>query len=327
MPDDYAYINTRVRMMRNALLDGRSLEAALAASSYPEFLRVLSESGFAASLRETTAEDAGLPELDRALSRNLFATTQKVLGFADGNSRREIETLLMRWDLVNLKTLARGVVAGRGVDAIRSSLIPGGTFKPSLLENAAGSSDLPGVASAISVSGHPLAAAFRRGVAAYQASGNLLNLEVALDQGYYGHVRKVAQDTSLRTYVGREIDITNALMARQAQAAGVPLNQEFFVPGGRLDAAGYARLASGDTGASPDIAAIMEAPTPQAAEVAARAALDRTARSIGVSDPMGVGIILDFLRRKEIEAAKLRLIGRGKYYGLPEEQLRQEVDA
>ena len=213
------------------------------------------------------------------------------------------------------------------MDAIRSSLIPGGTIKPSLLESAAGSSDLAGVASAISVSAHPLAAAFRKGVGAYQASGNLLNLEVALDQGYYNHVRKVAQDTSLRTYVGREIDITNALMARQAQAAGVPLEQDFFVPGGRLDAAGYARLSSGDTSASPDIAAIMDAPSPQAAEVAAREALDRAARSIGVSDPMGVGIILDFLRRKEIEAAKLRLIGRGKYYGLPEEQIRQEVGA
>ena len=33
MPDDYAYINTRVRVMRTRLLDGRALDSALAAGS------------------------------------------------------------------------------------------------------------------------------------------------------------------------------------------------------------------------------------------------------------------------------------------------------
>ncbi len=53
MPDDYAYINTRVRIMRTKLLDGRSLDSALAAGSYQEFLRVLSETDLAANLRDT----------------------------------------------------------------------------------------------------------------------------------------------------------------------------------------------------------------------------------------------------------------------------------
>ena len=186
MPDDYAYINTRVRVMRTKLLDGRALDSALAAGSYQEFLRVLAETDFASELRETTGEGAGLPELDRALSRNLFATTQKVLGFAEGTSRREIEVLLMRWDLVNLKTVARGIVGGRSSDTILESLIPGGTIKPAALQTAARSSDLASAAAAIAVGGHPLSRALRQGAAAYTASGRLLDLEVSLDQA--GHV-------------------------------------------------------------------------------------------------------------------------------------------
>ncbi|MDB5044398.1 MAG: synthase subunit, partial [Deinococcus sp.] len=146
MPDDYAYINTRVRIMRTKLLDGRSLDSALSSGSYQEFLRVLTETELAANMRETTTEGAGLPELDRALSENLFATTQKVLNFADGDAKREIQALLMKWDLVNLKTIARGVVGGRGADAILSSLIPGGTIKPAALQTAAQSSDLAAAA-------------------------------------------------------------------------------------------------------------------------------------------------------------------------------------
>lgn len=325
MPDDYAYINTRVRIMRTKLLDGRSLDSALSSGSYQEFLRVLTETELAANMRETTAEGAGLPELDRALSENLFATTQKVLNFADGDAKREIQALLMKWDLVNLKTIARGVVGGRGADAILSSLIPGGTIKPAALQTAAQSSDLAAAATAIAISGHPLAKAMREGASAYAASSRLLDLEVALDQGYYRHALNVARNTSLRRYLSREIDVTNALIARASK--GQPLDPNLFVAGGHLDAGGYARLAGGDAGGLPDIVGILDAPTLEDAEVAARTALDNSARNVAAGDPEGVGIILDFLRRKEIEIAKLRLIARGKFYNLSADALRKEVQA
>lgn len=325
MPDDYVYINTRVRVMRTKLLDGRALDLALAAGSYQEFLRVLAETDLAPALREATAEGAGLPELDRALSQNLFATMQKVLGFADGEARREIQALLLRWDLVNLKIIARGILSGRGPEAILASLIPGGTIKPAVLQTAAQSTDLASAAAAVAVSGHPLAGAMRDAVAAYNASGRLLDLEVALDQGYYRYVRSVARNTSLRRYLSREIDVTNALIARTARAQGTALDPALFVPGGSLDAGGFLRLAGGDASGSADIAAILEAPTLEDAESVARALLERTARNVAIADVDGPGIVLDFLRRKEIEIAKLRLIGRGKYYDLPPEQIRREV--
>lgn len=326
MPDDYSYINTRVRIMRTKLLDGRALDAALASGSYQEFLRVLAETeGLSANMREATAEGAGLPELDRALSQNLFATTRKVLGFADGEAAREIQALLMKWDLVNLKTIARGIVSGRGAEAIGNNLIAGGTIKPSILQTASQSADLASAGAALSLSRHPLARPFRNGVAAYNASNRLLDLEVALDQGYYKYALDVSRDTSYRRYLGREIDVTNALIARASQ--GQAANAAFFVAGGQYDAAGYTRLTNKDAGGRADIAAILEAPSMEEAEVTARQALDQAARNTAVSDPEGVGIIVDFLRRKEIEIAKLRLIGRGKFYDLPAEQLRREVGA
>lgn len=325
MPDDYSYINTRVRVMRTKLLDGRALDSALASGSYAEFLRVLTETDLAPNLRETTGEGAGLGELDRALSRNFFDTSQRVLGFADGDAKREIQTLLMKWDLVNLKTVARGIAGGRGTEAITGGLIEGGTLKPAALQAAAASSDLPSAAAAIAVSGHPLARAMRDGAAAYAGSGRLLDLEVALDQGYYRYALGVARNTSLRRYLTREIDVTNALIVRTQR--GQTPDPGLFVAGGSLDAAGYSRLAGGDAGGVSEIAAILEAPSLEEAEVVARNALDRAARNSAAGDPEGVGIIVDFLRRKEIEIAKLRLIARGKFYDLSNEQIRKEVQA
>ena len=41
--------------------------------------------------------------------------------------------------------------------------------------------------------------------------------------------------------------------------------------------------------------------------------------------PLGPGVALDYLRRKEQEIAKLRLTGRAKYYGLSREELQKEL--
>jgi len=55
-----------------------------------------------------------------------------------------------------------------------------------------------------------------------------------------------------------------------------------------------------------------------------RAVLDRSAKRLA-ADPLGIGVVVDFLRRKEAEAAKVRLLARGKYYGVPRAALEKEL--
>lgn len=324
MADDYGYINARIKMMRTALLDGRALEGLLGAQTYPEFLRLLSESPLSSDLSAATAQGAGLPELDKGLSQNFFNSAAKVYHFADGEPKKEIGVLLQKWDLVNLKSLARGLTSGRGADAIASSLIPGGTLSAGTLQAAAQSGDLPAAAAALSLSGHPLAAAFRDGIASYNSTGNLLDLEIALDQAYYRNALRVARGTALKRFLAREIDITNALTARTLH--GKAAAPTLFVEGGQdVDAATFARMQGGDATGSGEMSAILEAPTLDEAERVARKLLDNASRNAAAGDPLGVGVAIDYLRRKEQEIAKLRLMARGKFYHVPAEQIRQEV--
>lgn len=324
MPDDYGYINARVKSMRTKLLDGRALDAAIDAGSYQEFLRVLADTPLSADLAEATAPGAGLPELDAALSRNLFGTVQKVLGMASGDARDEIETLVMRYDLNNLKALARGLASGRSADDIAASFVPGGSLKPAVLETAARSGDLNSAAQAVSLGGHPLARAFRDGVAAYNATGRTLDLEVALDKGYYLHASRSSKGNALGRFFSRDIDIANALIARQQR--GQEADASLFVRGGRdLNEASFARAAAGDSAGMGAVGAILEAPTMEEAERLARNLRDDTGRAAAAGDPLGVGVVLDFLRRKEQEIARLRFVARGKFYGLDPNTIRQEV--
>lgn len=327
MPDDYAYINARIKVMRNGLFGERHLEEALSSQSYAEFLRVLSENGFAEDLGAATEKSAGLAELDAALSQNLYATTQRVLSFAQGqgDAAKELGALLLKWDLLNLKTLARGLSSGRNATDILAGLVAGGSLKRTSLEAAATSGDLSSAAQAISLSGHPLAKVFREGVVAYTASGNLLDLEVVLDQGFYRQARKASDSSILRRYFALDIDLRNALTALQLR--GQTADSRYFVSGGRkLTEADFQRIAAGDNAASnADVAKVIESGSLAGAENAIRQLLAQEARNLAMADPLGVGIAINFLRQKEIEIAQLRLIGRGKFYNLPTEQLRQEL--
>jgi len=324
MADDYGYINARIKMMRTQLLGDRALEAALGAQSYPEFLRLLSESELSGDLAAATAQGAGLPELDQGLSKNFFENVEKVYRLADGDAKTEIGVLLQKWDLVNLKSIARGLNSGRSGEQLSASLIPGGTIPMTTLQTALQGGDLSAAATALTLTGHPLAPAFREGVSAYSASNKLIDLEIALDQAYYRYALRVSRNTALRRYLSQEVDVTNALTSRSLRGAGA--NPALYVEGGRnIDAGTFARLTEGDPSGAGEMAPILEAAGPAEAERAARDVLDNAARNAAAGDPLGVGVAIDYLRRKEQEIAKLRLIGRGKFYNVPNEQIRQEV--
>ena len=61
------------------------------------------------------------------------------------------------------------------------------------------------------------------------------------------------------------------------------------------------------------------------AEEVVRNSLDKSARKLYLSNPLGVGVVLHYLRLKEQETARLRLVARGKYYNVPRQQLEQEL--
>ncbi|GEM45863.1 V-type ATPase subunit [Deinococcus cellulosilyticus] len=322
MADDYGYINARIKMMRGALLEDRHLDEAVGAATYSEYLRVLSETSIREDLGDATAQGAGLNELDAALSQNLFRVVRKVQGLASGQAKKEIDVLIARWDLLNIKTLVRGVITGRSSQDILAGLIPAGTIKWGVLQAAANSTDLAGLAQTLSIGSGFLGRTLRQAVSA--GATELLDIEVALDQDYFKTALAAARENSLRRYLAREVDIRNILTALQLR--GGNLSARYFVPGGSLNEGDFMRIAGGDSTVSdPDLQRLLEAGSLDRAETLSRGLLDRISRNVSMSDVLGPGVALDFLRRKEVEIARLRLIGRGKFYGVPADNIRQEL--
>lgn len=333
MPRDLGYINARVRGMKSKLLGPAFTQAALEDTDFRAFLSTLSQSPYMRELEEAQARHEGLAAVDGAVARNFYGTARSLLSFSDGKPRELIGLLLLRYDLANVKAIARGKHAGKDADEIRGSLFPAGELKPALLEEAAASADIAAAAQVLAFSRNELGRAFLAASRRYQNDKDLYALELALDKAYYrallSRAEKVGAPADLKRHFQREIDATNLLTALKLRGRGA--DRDLFVPGGQevpatlfdaimLDGSDGALQALANTG----FAAVAEAGDLSAAEAAVRAVLDRSARRLA-ADPLDIGVVVDFLRRKEAEAAKVRLLARGKYYGVPRAALEKEL--
>jgi V/A-type H+-transporting ATPase subunit C len=327
VPDDFGYINARLRGMHGRLVTAR-LEEALGAGSYGEFLRVLAETDLAADLGEATAQGATLADLDRAVSRNFNATARRILGFSSGEEGRLVSVLLERYDLHNLKALARGKTAGREPADIEASFLPAGSLGPGVLSRMAAAPDLPAVAQLLAIAGHPLARPFRQAATALVSGGDLLAFEVALDRAYYQSALDRADDETLLSYLRLEVDAANLLTAAKLRGQPAAANATaYFIDGGREVRRDLfiSVSAGGAVESLRSFPGIGTADSLTDVEASVRHALLAYARRLYASDPLGIGVMIGYLKEKEREVALTRFIARGKFYGVPTETLRKEL--
>jgi V/A-type H+/Na+-transporting ATPase subunit C len=331
---DYGYINARVRGMKARLLGPEFYSSALDASDFRAFMSTLSQSPYMRDLEEAQARYEGLKALDEALARNFYGMTRSLLTFSDGEPQQLIALLLLRYDLANLKSIARAKHAGRDLGDVQDVLFPAGSLKLPVLEAVAAAPAMAGAAQLLPARATPLKAAFLRAAQQYQADGDLYALELALDRAYFATVfetlERVSAPPEFVDYLRREADATNLRTAMKLRGQAVD-PAALFIPGGKFikrqtfeailqDPSPSALQALSGT----PFAGVADAATLSEAESAIREAQTRLTKRLA-QDPLDIGVVAHFLRLKEEETARLRLLARAKFYGVPRETLQREL--
>ncbi len=335
MSIEFGYVNARVRGMSSRLLGSDAYASALAAEDIRAFQTVFAQTPYAAAYEEAGARTKNaLRAVDDALAEDFHATTRRMLEFDDGAPRAMIAALLRRYDLEDLKTVARAHHAGRRPDDLGEALTGAGDLRPAALEALVAAADLPAAAQALAITKHPLAGPFAKAARRYVEDRSLLAFEVALDQAYFASLLDEAfgsdRPESFRAHVRREIDAANVRTALKVHGRDVDVGS-LFVPGGReIGRDAFERLAAEGLSAAGELgsrtfAALAEAEDLASAERAIREALDTAALRAARREPVGIAVVVRYLRAKEAEAAKLRLLARGAYYQLPRESLEKEL--
>ncbi|HEX7003265.1 MAG TPA: V-type ATPase subunit [Trueperaceae bacterium] len=335
MSSDFGYINARIRGMKAKLLEPEFYTQALADTDFRAFTGTVAQTSYVADLEEAQARTSGLEALDWAVAQNFRRTARSILDFSDGRPGELLTLFLLSYDLMNLKTLARAKHAGRDAESALDVALPAGEMRPALIETLAAAPDLPSMAQALAVTGHPLSRAFSAAVRRYAQEGELYTLELTLDRFCYKSLLDALDEydapRELRRHVKREIDATNLRTALKLRGRTVA-REELYVPGGAEIDRGTFDAIIADTSksalsalAGSAFAEVAETDSLSEADAVIRGILDESAHRVALSDPLGPGVALDFLRKKEAEAAKLRLLARGKFYDVPREQLEREL--
>jgi V/A-type H+-transporting ATPase subunit C len=336
MPDDLGYINARVRSLTAKLLKPEFYAEAMNTGDLNGLISLLSQTRYLHDIEEAQSRfKNGLKVIDEAVARNFYNTARKILSFSSGAPGRLISVMLLRYDLHNLKVIARAKHAGRDPDEARPALFPAGRLKPALLENALQAADLPSAAQALAVSHHPLTDAFVSAVSRYASSGDFYELEISLDRAYYEtlfkELSRELHPPVFTSLIKLNIDATNLRTALTVDPKREDIG-ELFIPRGKeitrsiFDALAEDRSASGLQALSgTSFAALAEEGNADSAADVIRDALRAKVKSFYQRNPIGVGGVRKYLSLHESEATKLRLLARGKTYGVPHEQLEEEL--
>ncbi len=335
MPSDFGYINARIHGLKAKLLGTEFYNEALGASDFRSFMSVLGQSPYGRELEEAQSRFEGLKALDTALARNFYETARSISNFSDGRAGDMVGALLLRYDLANIKAIARAKHAGRTSEDIQGSLFPAGELKPAVLETVAAAPDMAAAAQALLATPTPLRGAFARAAAQYQTDGKLYDLELELDRAYFrlllGAIKSNKTPLAFKHHIKREIDATNVRTALSLRSSGGAGNNELFVPGGfEISRSIFDSLIADRSSnalqalAGTSFASLIETTSLAQAEEKIREVLAGSAKR-AASDPLDIGMVANYLRLKEAETAKLRLLGRGKFYNVPRDRLAKEL--
>lgn len=244
MPDDYGYINARVRAMKSRLLPRRTYGELLSRTSVDELLAALAQTPYRPSIEAALARETGWAALRDALRRDLTAHLGRVRAMVMDQPQSEpaqlVRILLARWDRTNLLAVLRGQIQGPagtgGPDgAGTGTLAPVGELDETALTGLLHQPSLRAMIDLATQWRLPYAAALRDALPEMTAHGDPAILEAALDRQHALHIEswlaalRPSENVSLvRQVVAWERDLANLLAALRLRQARL---REY--PGGR----------------------------------------------------------------------------------------------
>ncbi len=346
---DYGYCNARIRGMRARLFDRAFLDGLIASPDIQHLIQELADTEYGPDLEETLIHGRTAAQVDEALKANMVRTFQKVMGFLNEEGREILTTLLGRWDVFNVKTILRGKHMQLSAEEIAEGLLPLGHLTQIDLDALTLQSDIKGVVDTVVTWGLPLGSAMMKGYTYYMRSGDLADLELAMDRYYadWAAQRLRGRRNNMqiaKRILGIHIDTMNLVMAFRLQKADIEAGvdvEAFFLEGGiSVDVDLYRdltqmsdvdevldRLRATPYGQTLDNASVkyMEENSIAVFERALEDYVMRKALMLGTGDPLGVGVVIAYLWAKANEITNLRIIVKGKSVGMPVERVREEL--
>jgi V/A-type H+-transporting ATPase subunit C len=118
----YGYSNARVKAMKGLLLKSGFLDEMIRVGSVEGMAELLQKTGYKNDLTGAGVDYAGSAVIEIAASRNFSRTVRKLIAITPKSDRQALQALLIRWDLLNLKTLMHAKRVKKTYEEVRPYL-------------------------------------------------------------------------------------------------------------------------------------------------------------------------------------------------------------
>ncbi|MBI4727515.1 V-type ATPase subunit [candidate division TA06 bacterium] len=342
MPSDYGYINARIRGQHSHLLKPVAYEELLALPGYQPLEKWMESSPYSKQWQLAKARYHGIEALEWSLEKNFCQATELLLKIAEGQPRDLITIILRRWDLSNLIAVARGIHGSWSSVEILKSILPAGGISEVKLQELANQPDMAGLTDTLYTWGDDFHQPFKHALEEYQKEKGLAPVELELYKYYYSWVFKKLplwgdDSASLKVLFQREIDILNAKALKRLKekkdlaAESIP---KYYIPGGTLLTKEWF-IKYFDRKEGPKVLSSLKGT--RYYEYLFRPGRDlkseekleqehfRELSRRYQGNPLGIDLALGFLWQKYYEVINLRLLARGKFYGITGDQIRDQL--
>lgn len=335
----YGYANARTKAMKALLLPAAKIREMVSVRTPGEVAELLQDTPYREDVTALSAAYAGAELVERALSRNLLRTANKLLRISPPQGREVLWRLLRRWDVSDLKTLLVAKHAGEPAAALQGRLV--GLGPAGRLARLLQAKDVPSLVGELEPEYQGELAPLLK---EYAASRDILLLLNALDRFYFTNLAQsagITDEPAVAALINSEMDAKNISTILRAKSAGVPAEKivELLISGGSL---GKAVLEEAAAAADVKSAAALLQKAARAdfsdalAKYAAtghvahfeialeKAVMRRVVKTMRLA-VLSLAAILSFLYLKEMEVGNIRKIVRGKEYELPREKVEEMI--
>lgn len=118
----YGYSNARVKAMKGLLLKQNTLEELIKVGTIEAMVEILQRTGYRNDLADASVNYSGSDLIEMAASKNFARVVQKLVRIVPKDDRPLLEALLVKWDLLNLKTMMHAKLLKRGYEDVKHQL-------------------------------------------------------------------------------------------------------------------------------------------------------------------------------------------------------------
>jgi V/A-type H+-transporting ATPase subunit C len=336
----YLYVNAKVMAKEGKFISPMRWDDLWGCTSTGEVASLLEGTDYFPYLSEGAAHEAR--ELEKAILEEFSAVAKEISTIMPKGAWPIRQYLLGRWDVMNLRTIMRGIHGEARKEEIVESLVEGGELDLAFLKDLIDAEGMDGFVALLTRTPYQ---GLSEGLGNYGATHNLFHLEALLDKIFWedllAKVLKMKGMREFRDFIEVRAQAHNLKMILRAKKEGLSLEEvsPFLIPEFSLtheittafdeeELSGLISLLEGTIYYEPLLSAQPEYERTDSVfsfEAALDSLLSKKAEDIRKKKPFGPGPLIGFIVSKEAEVNGLIAVARSTEVDLDREDIRETV--